>query len=155
LRAHGGGETEARISCMRPFSLRFLHWLGPEKEQGIVARAGLTVKHAKAFLTCTLVCVGVLGVLEPFRRAHALNHIGQVPRSILGSDALPCPGFPGGSSELLASQQQFKPQLCFIHQMKHRLSVHTLVSPIIPELHLGSSWPRQYTTLTHPGESAC
>lgn len=38
-------STDEQLRVMRPFSLRFLHWLGPEKEQGIVARARLTGAH--------------------------------------------------------------------------------------------------------------
>ena len=38
-------STDEQLRVMRPFSLRFLHWLGPEKEQGIVARARLTGVH--------------------------------------------------------------------------------------------------------------
>ena len=51
----------SQLRVMRSFSLRFLHWLGPEKEQGIVARVGLTEtrRNPKSItLTCPMATSG-------------------------------------------------------------------------------------------------
>ena len=47
----------SQLRVMRPFSLRFLHWLGLEKEQGILAWVGLTETHRNPksiILTCPM-----------------------------------------------------------------------------------------------------
>lgn len=51
----------SQLRVMRPFSLRFLHWLGPEKEQGIGVRVGLTEtrRNPKSItLTCPMATSG-------------------------------------------------------------------------------------------------